>query len=170
MHAARPEIIGMQAGAGRALVGYHEPLALLEAPQRRRQGANVQRRGSDTEKMRQNPADFAKQNAQQLAAPRHFEAEQFLDGEAEGVFLIHRRDIIEPVEIRYILQIGARLHQFFSAAMKEPDMRIDALDDFAVEFENEQHDPVRGGMLRTKIDREITNRIFAHANGLPLTL
>jgi hypothetical protein len=53
--------------------------------------------------------------------------------------------------------------------MKEPDVRIDALDDFAVEFENEPQDAVRCRMLRTKIDREITDRIFAHANGLPLT-
>ncbi len=119
--------------------------------------------------MRQNPADFAKQNAQQLAAPRHFKAEQFLDGEAEGMFLIHRRDIIEPVEIRYILQIGARLHQLFGAAMEETDMRIDTLDDFAVEFENEPQDAMRGRMLRTQIDREITDRIFAHGYGLPLT-
>src|SRR6202023_3330979 len=137
-------------------------LAFLEAPQRRRQGANVHRLGRDAEKMRQNPADFAKQNAQQLAAPRHFKAEQFLDGEAEGMFLIHRRDIIEPIEIRYILQIGARLHQFFGAAMKEPDMRIDALDDFAVEFENEPQDAMRGWMLRAKIDREIADWIVAH--------
>jgi hypothetical protein len=88
MHAAGPEIIGMHAGAGRALVENHELLAFLEAPQRRRQGADVHRLRRDTEKMRQNPADLTKQNAQQLAAPRHFDAKQFLDGEAEGMFLI----------------------------------------------------------------------------------
>jgi hypothetical protein len=82
------------------------------------------------------------------------------------MFLIHRRDIIEPVEIRYILQIGARLHQFFGAAMKEPDMRIDALDDFAVEFENEPQDAMCRGMLRAKIDREIADWIVAHVKSV----
>src|SRR5580704_9178812 len=168
MHAAGPEIIGVHARAGRALVENHKLLAFLEAPQRRRQGANVQSLRRDTEKMRQNPADFAKQNAQQLAAPRHFKAEQFLDGEAEDVFLIHRRDIIEPVEVRYVLQIGARLHQLFGAAMEETDMRVDALDDFAVEFENEPQDAVRGGMLRTPIKRKSTDRSFAHGGASSL--
>ena len=51
MHAAGPEIIGVQAGPGRAFVEDHELLALLEAPHWRRQGANVQSLRRDTEKM-----------------------------------------------------------------------------------------------------------------------
>ena len=74
--------------------------------------------------------------------------------EAEGVFLVHRRDVIEPVEIGHVLEVGARLHQLLGAAMEQPDMRIDALDDLAVEFEHEAQDAVGCGMLRPEVDRE----------------
>ena len=71
------------------------------------------------------------------------------------MLLVHRRDIIEPVEIRDRLQIGLVLDQLFGAAMQQPDMRIDALDHFAVEFKHEPQHAVRGRMLRPEIDREI---------------
>ena len=41
-------------------------------------------------------------------------------------------------------------------------MRVDALDDFAVEFENQPQDAMRGGMLRAEIDREIAKVLFVH--------
>jgi hypothetical protein len=49
-------------------------------------------------------------------------------------------------------------------------MRIDSLDDFAVEFavefENQPQDAVRGWMLWTKIDREIADWIVAHVKSV----
>ena len=71
------------------------------------------------------------------------------------MLLIHRRDIIEPVEIRDRLQIGLVLDQLFGAAMQKSDMRIDALDNFAVEFEHEAQHAVGRRMLRPEIDGEI---------------
>ena len=41
MHAAGPEIGGMHAAAARPLVEHHQLLALLEAPERRRQRADI---------------------------------------------------------------------------------------------------------------------------------
>src|SRR5262249_36960162 len=102
--------------------------------------------------MGEDPANLAKKNPQQLAAPRHFERKQFLDCQAKSMFLIHRRDIVEPVKVRYVLQIGAGLHQLPGAAMEEPDMRVNALNDFAVEFENKPQDAMRRRMLRAKIE------------------
>ncbi len=83
------------------------------------------------------------------------------------MLLRHRRDVIEPVEIGHVLQISPRLHQLLGAAMKQPDMRVDALDDFAVEFEHEPQHAMRGWMLRPEIDREIaevlvSGRFAAH--------
>jgi hypothetical protein len=40
-------------------------------------------------------------------------------------------------------------------AIQETNMRVDAHDDFAVKFQHESQAPVRRGMLRPKIDREI---------------
>ena len=72
------------------------------------------------------------------------------------MLLIHRRDIIEPVEIRDRLQIGLLLDQLFGAAMQQADMRIDALDDLAVEFEHQTQHAMRRRMLRPEIDREVS--------------
>ena len=95
------------------------------------------------------------EHADQLRAARHRDAEQLFRREAEGMLLIHRRDIVEPVEIRDRLQIGLLLDQLLGAAMQQADMRIDALDHFAVEFEHETQHAVRRRMLRPEIDGEI---------------
>ena len=72
------------------------------------------------------------------------------------MLLIDRRDVIEPVEIRDRLQVGLVLDQLFGAAMQKSDMRIDALDHFAVELEHEPQHAVRRRMLRPEIDREVS--------------
>jgi hypothetical protein len=43
------------------------------------------------------------------------------------MLLVHRRHVIEPVEIRHRLKVGLVLDQLFGAAMQQADMRIDAL-------------------------------------------
>ncbi len=80
------------------------------------------------------------------------------------MLLIHRRDVVEPVEIRDRLQIGLVLDQLLGAAMKQADMRIDALDDFAVELQHEAQHAVRRRMLRPEVDREVAEvlRLFIH--------
>src|SRR5262249_33542143 len=46
---------------------------------------------------------------------------------------------------------------------QEPDVRIDALDDFAVELEHQPQYPVRGWMLRPEIDVELADLGLSHA-------
>ena len=113
--------------------------------------------------MRQQPADLAIEHADQLSAPRHLDAEKLFRRQTERVLLIDRRDVIEPVEIRDRLQIGFLFDQLLGAAMQEPDMRIDALDHFAVELEHKAQHAMRRRMLRSEIDREISGgRGFRH--------
>jgi len=154
----------MHARAGGAFVEHHQLLALFEAPQRRSERADVHCLGGDVEKMRQDTADLAIQDADQLAAARHFDAKELFGGQAEGVFLVHWRDIVEPVEIGNRLQVGLMLDQLFGAAMQETNMRVDAPDDFAVKFQHESQDPVCRRMLRPKIDYEIAGRGFGHVS------
>ena len=78
------------------------------------------------------------------------------------MLLVHRRDVVEPVEIRHRLQIGLVLDQLLGAAMEQPDMRIDALDHFAVELEHQAQHAVRGRMLRPEIDGEVADCGFGH--------
>ena len=85
------------------------------------------------------------------------DAEQLLDREAEGVLLVHRRDVVEPVEIRDRLQVGLVLDQLLGAAMQQPDMRIDALDHLAVELQHQAQHAVRRRMLRPEVDGEVAD-------------
>ena len=108
------------------------------------------------------------QHANKLAALGKLDAQQLFHRQAEGVLLIHRRDIIEPVEIGHRLHIGLVLDQLFGAAVQQPDMRIDALDDLAVEFQHQAQHAMRGRMLRPEIDGEVAQRGFGHLRHDPL--
>ena len=113
------------------------------------------RLGGDVEQVRQQPADLGIEHANELRALRHGRRPaSFSTASAEGVLLVHRRDVVEPVEIGKRLEIGLVLDQLLGAAMKQPDMRIDALHHLAVELEHEPEHAVGGRMLRAEIDGE----------------
>ncbi len=78
------------------------------------------------------------------------------------MLLVHRRDIVEPVEIRDRLQIGLVLDQLLGAAMQKTDMRIDARDHLAVQFQDETQHAMRGRMLRPEIDGEVAQVLLVH--------
>jgi hypothetical protein len=152
----------VHARAGGALIKHHQLFALFETPQWRGQRADVHRLRRDVEEMRQQPADFAIEHPDQLAAARHGDAEQLFSGEAERMLLVHRRDIVEPVEIGDRLQIGLLLDQLFGATMQKPDMRIDARDHLAVKLQHQPQHAVRGRVLGTKVDRKIAQILLVH--------
>jgi hypothetical protein len=99
------------------------------------------------------------QHPDQAGPARHLDPGQLLDRQAPGVFLVHRRDIVEPVEIGQVLQIGAAFHQLLGAAMQEPDMRVAAFDDLAVEFQHKPQDAMRRRVLRAEVDVEVADRL-----------
>ena len=160
--AAGPDIGRVHARAAGPLVEDHQLLALLEAPERRRQRADVHGLRGDVEDMREDAADLGIEHADELAAARHGHAHQLLDRERIGMLLVHRRDIVEPVEIGQRLEIGLGLDQLLGAAMQQADMRVDTLDDLAVELQHQAQHAVRRRMLRAEIDREVADVVLAH--------
>ena len=76
-----------------------------------------------------------------MAALGHLDAEKALHGKREGMLLIYRRDVIEPIEIRHRLQIGLVLDQLLGAAMQEADVRIDPLDHLPVSLSTRRSTP-----------------------------
>ena len=151
VHAAEAEVLGVHAAARGALVEHHQLLALLEAPQRRGERADIHGLGGDVEEVRQQPADLGVEHADELGALGHLEPEQLLAGEAEGVLLVHRRDVVEPVEVADRLQIGLVLDQLLGAAVQQADVRIDALHHLAVELQHQPQHAVRRGCWGPKL-------------------
>jgi hypothetical protein len=87
---------------------------------------------------------------------------QLFGRQAERVFLVHRRDIVEPVEVRQRLQVGFMLDQLFGATMEQADMGIDSSDHLTVQLQHKPQHPVSRRVLRSKIDREIAERSLGH--------
>ncbi len=111
--------------------------------------------------MVQDAADLAIKHADILAAPGHLQSQQLFDRQAEGMLLVHRRDIVQPVEIGDRLQIGLVLDQLLGAAMQKPDMGIDAGDDFAVQIQDQPQHAMGGRMLGPEIQGQL--RLFGRA-------
>src|ERR1019366_2979890 len=112
--------------------------------------------------MRKKPADLAKEHSDELRSLWKLEAKQFLRRETEGVLLIHRRDIIQPVEIWQRLQVGLVLDELLGAAMQKPDMGIDASHHFAVQFKHESEHTVSSRMHWSEIYGEVAFRCETH--------
>src|SRR5438067_7656226 len=90
------------------------------------------------------------------------------------MLLIHGSDIVQTIQIWHRLHIGFVLHQLFGAAVQKADMRIDALNDLAIEFEYQAQHAMSRRMLRPEIDAEglLAGRSgrVAHRGGVSLPL
>src|SRR5262249_1694919 len=162
MHAADAEIGGMQAAAGGALVEPHKLFPLFEAPERRRERADIHSLRGHVEEVRQQPSNLAIEHADELRAPRHRKPEQLFRRQAEGMLLVYRGDLVKPVEIRDRLQRGIVLGQVFGPGVQKADMRIDAFHHLAVELQYETQYAVRRRVLGPEIDGEIAQLRFSH--------
>src|SRR5712672_3125004 len=88
------------------------------------------------------------------------------------MLLAHWRYVVEPVEVRDRLQVRLVFDQFFGPAMQQADMRISALNDLAVHFQDKSHHAVRCRVLGTEIHHEVPDprRTFELFADLLLTL
>ena len=98
--------------------------------------------------------DLAIEHADVLGTLGWPDAQKLLDRECEGVLLVHRRDVVEPVEIGYGLEVGLVLDQLLGAPMKQADVRVGAFDHLAVHLKHQAEHAVRRGMLRTEVERQ----------------
>jgi hypothetical protein len=89
-------------------------------------------------------------------------AEQLFRREAERVLLVHRRNVVEPIEVPDRLQIGLIFDQFFGSAMEQTDVWIDTLDHLSIKFQHKPKHAVGRRMLGAKIDGEIAEASFWH--------
>ena len=136
-------------------------LADFEQPQVRRHRADVHDVAAEVEHVVADAGQLGEQHPQILRAHRHFDVEQLLDGEHVGVLHRQRRAIVQPVEIGQRLEIGLVLDQLLGAAVEQADMRIDPLDDLAVELHHHAQHAVRGGVLRAEVDRVVGDDLVA---------
>ena len=92
----------------------------------------------------------------------YFYVQGFFNCQRPGVFLIHWRDIIQPIKIGQRLKIGFIFYQFFCTAMQQPDMRVCPLYNLAIHFQNKAQHAMCGRMLGAKIQGQRTYLHFTH--------
>jgi hypothetical protein len=160
MHAAYYRPGGVYARARHRFVDVNQIFPLAEGVQEHGHGADVQRVRADPQQVIQNAGDFIEHHPDVLGANRHFHADQLFDGHHIGVLVAHHRHIVETVHIRHGLQEGLVFGQFFGAAMQQADVRVGALNHFAVQLQNQAQHTVRRRVLRTKVQRVVTD--FSH--------
>src|SRR5690554_7504365 len=73
MDAARTEIGRVQARPRDPLIEFHDALALLKAPEKRRHGAYVDRKGRDVQQVIGDPRQLGEEHADVLGASRSFD-------------------------------------------------------------------------------------------------
>ena len=78
------------------------------------------------------------------------------------MLLVHRRHIVEPVEIGQRLQIVLVFDQLLGAAVEQTDMRIGAVDDLAIQFQHQPEHAMRRRVLRPEIEGEAADGGFDH--------
>ena len=160
VHAARTVVRRVHARARHRFVHVEEILALAERVQEGRHRADVERMRAEPQQVIQDARDLVEHHADVLRALRDVDPEQTLDGEAVGVLVAHHGHVVETVHVRQRLDVGLVLGELLGRAMQEPDVRVGALDDFAVELEHEAQHAVGRRVLRSKVHGVVAN--FSH--------
>ena len=112
--------------------------------------------------MVQEARDLVEHHADVLRAHRDVELEQPLDRDHVGVLAAQHGHVVEPVHVRHALDEGLLLGELLGGAVQETDVRIGALDHFAVELEHETQHAVRRRVLRPKIHRVVADLSHVH--------
>src|SRR5262249_50623938 len=88
------------------------------------------------------------------------------DREHIAVLHRHRRDVVEAVHVGQRLEVGLVLAELLGAAVKQADVRIDSLDDLAIQLQHQTEHAVGGRMLRAEVDRVIGDLALGRARVL----
>ena len=78
-----------------------------------------------------------------------------------GVLVAHHRHVVEAVHVAAATGCRClRLGELLGGAVQQADVRIGALDHFAVELQHQAQHAVRGRVLRTEVQRVVLD--FSH--------
>jgi len=112
-------------------------------------------RALDPQQVVEQPGDLVEHNADVLRTRRHLDAEQLLDGHHVAMLVAHHRHVVEPIHVGHGLDERARLRQLLGGPVQQADMRVGALDHFAVELQHEPQHAMGSRVLRAEVQRVV---------------
>ena len=149
--AARSDIGCVHARTADRLVDIQQILTFAKRKQHDRHGAAVDGVRPDPQQVVEQARDLGKHDADVLGAQGHFKRQHFLDGQAIGLLVAHHRHVIQTVHVRQGLDVGLALGELLGGTVQQADVRVGALDDFAIELEHQTQYAVCSRVLRSKI-------------------
>ncbi|MNS94130.1 hypothetical protein D3C72_1283360 [compost metagenome] len=149
--AARTVVGRVHARARHRLVHVEQVFALAEGVQEHRHRAHVECVRTDPHQVVHDAGDLVEHHTDVLRADRHFQAQQALDRHHVGVLVGHHRHVVESVHVGHALDPGLLLGQLLGGTVQQADMRVGALDDFAVQLEHQAQHAVRRRVLRAEV-------------------
>jgi hypothetical protein len=154
-HAADAGHARREPGAGPRLLQVVHPLALLERPEERREGPEVDAGGAQPDEVRDDAVHLARDHAQHAAPLGDLDPHQLLDRQREADVVAHRRQVVGPVGQRDDLVVEPVLAELLESGVQVPDVRDAALDGLALELEHQPQDAVGRGMLGADVDEHV---------------
>ena len=145
----------MHAGTGDGLVAVHERLALTEAIQEDRHGADVEPVCAEPHQVVQDAGDLIEHHPDVLRPQRRLDAQQLFDRQHIAVLVAHHGHVVEPVHVADALIERLVLGELLGRPVQQTDMRVGTLDHLAIELEHQAQHTVRGRMLRPEVHRVV---------------
>ena len=132
-----------------------DALTLLKTPQKGRERAEVDRRCTHPHQVRDDAAQFARNDSQHFAALGDVEPHQFLDRQCQTHVVGHRRQVIHSVGQRHDLVVLPIFAELFESRVEITDVRNDPYHHLTVQFHDETQHAVRGRMLRPDVHQHV---------------
>jgi hypothetical protein len=157
----RGEILGHAADLGVARVHAHaageleeveHPVALAEAVEEQRDAAEVDRAGAEEDQVVVKPLQLGEHRADPLAAARHLEPEQLLDGHAVDELVAEECVVVGPGRVRDRLPVRLLLHVLLDARVHVAELVVQADDRLAVERRDEAQHAVGRGVVGPEVE------------------
>jgi hypothetical protein len=146
---------GGEPGSGPRLLQVIEAFPLIEAPEKGREGPQVDAGGTKPDQMGDDPADFAGDHPEHLAALGDLDAHQLLDRERQADIVGHGAQVVGAVGEGHNLIVVPVLAQLLESRMQIADMRDDPYHGLAVQLDHQPEHAVGGGVLGPDVDEHV---------------
>src|SRR3984893_15039565 len=133
--------------------------ALGEGVEEHRHRANVESHRPHAKQVRRDARRFATDVANGPAAGRNLPAHQFFHGQRVSDVIGERRNVIEPIGVRYELVVLHVFGDFFVAAMQETNIGCGFGYDLAIELEHQPQDSMGRGMRWPHVEHHFLTNV-----------
>ncbi len=155
VHPADAEVVEEHPLAGDAGQHLDDLVALDEAPQDRRQAAEVEGHPADEHDVAHDPVQLAGEDPDVLGPPRHLDVEELLERHDRRPLHEQGAHVLERVRIADRLVVVGVLAELLHPAMEVAEDRIEVDDLLAVDLEDDPEDAVGRWVLGPDVDEHL---------------